>query len=85
MQEKYEQAIKETFKYLEECLAEQDRLNPLVRLQSLGVDKRYVIESQMKKRGFIVKAEVYPSQCEIRVYPREYNLPIHIWRNKYVY
>ena len=82
MQEKYEQAIKETFEYLEECLKEQDKLNPLMRLQSLGVDKRYVIESQMGKRGFIVKAEVYPSQCEVRVYPREGNLPIHIWREK---
>ena len=82
MIDKYEQAIKETFEYLEECLAEQDKLNPLMRLQSLGVDKRYVIESQMKKRGFIVKAEVYLSQYEVRVYPREYNLPIHIWREK---
>lgn len=80
MTDKYEAAIKETFAYLEECLAEQDKLNPLIRLYSLGIDKRYVVESQMQKRGFIVKAEVYPSQHEVRVYPREYNLPIHIWR-----
>lgn len=83
MIDQYEAAIKETFKYLDEAIAEQDKLNPLIRLQSLGIDKQYVIESQMKKKGFIVKAEVYPSQCEVRVYPKADNLPIHIWRELY--
>ena len=83
MQEKYEQAIKETFEYLEKCIAEQEKLDPLVKLQSLGIDKRYVIESQMAKRGFVVKAvKTKYLLGEITVYPREYNLPIHIWREK---
>lgn len=83
MQEKYEQAIKETFEFLEECLVEQDKLNPLIRLHSLGVDKCYVIEKQMSLRGFVVKAvRTKYLLGEITVYPREYNLPIHIWREK---
>lgn len=81
MQEKYEEAIKETFKYLEACLEEQDKLNPLIKLQSLGIDKCYVIEKQMLLRGFVVKAiRTKYLLTEITVYPREYNLPIHIWR-----
>ena len=82
MQEKYEQAIKETFEYLEECLEKQDKLDPLVRLLSLGVDKRYIIESQMKKRGFKVKANHDALTGYIIVCPHEINLPIHIWRKK---
>ena len=83
MTEKYEQAIKETFKFLEECLIEQDKLNPLARLQSLGIDKCYVIEKQMFLRGFVVKAvRTKYLLGEITVYPREYNLPIHIWKEK---
>lgn len=82
MTEKYEQAIKETFEYLEECLAEQDKLNPLIRLQSLGVDKKYVIESQMGKKGFKVKANYDALTGYIIVCPHEMNLPIHIWREK---
>ena len=82
MTEKYEQAIKETFKYLNECVAEQNKLNQLVKLQSLGVDKRYVIESQMKKRGFNVKANRDALTGYIIVCPHEINLPIHIWKEK---
>jgi hypothetical protein len=83
MQEKYEQAIKETFEYLKECLVEQDKLNPLMSLQFLGVDKCYVIEKQMFLRGFVVKAvRTKYLLGEITVYPREYNLPIHIWKEK---
>lgn len=80
MQEKYEQAIKETFKYLYECLAEQPKKGTIESLLSLGVDKRYVIESQMKKRGFDVYCTYNHDQSVICVYPMEYNLPIHIWR-----
>lgn len=81
MQEKYEQAIKATFKYLEECLEEQDKLNPLSNLQSPGIDECYVIEKQMLLRGFVVKAIITKYILgEVTVYPREYNLPIHIWR-----
>ena len=83
MIDKYEQAIKETFEFLEECLIEQDKLNPLMRLQSLGIDKCYVIEKQMFLRGFVVKAIRTKSLLgEITVYPKEYNLPIHIWREQ---
>ena len=83
MQERYEEAIKETFKYLEECLEEQEKLNPFTALQSLGVDRCYVIEQQMLIRGFVVKAiRTKYLLGEITVYPREYNLPIHIWRKK---
>jgi len=85
MQEKYEQAIKETFKYLDECIAEHFKQDRLTQLMSLGINKCYVIEKQMAQRGFFVKA-AYTRPCleTIAVYPREYNLPIHIWRNKYV-
>ena len=78
MQEKYEQAIKETFEYLNQCLKEQDKLDPLVRLQSLGVDKEYVIESQMRHKGFNIK--VKREKDAYIVFPHENNLPIHIWR-----
>ena len=78
MIEKYEQAIKETFEYLDQCIAEQQAKH----LGHLGLLKDEIIERQMAKRGFTVKTEVYPSQCEVRVYPRADNLPIHIWRQK---
>ena len=80
MQEKYEQAIKETFKYLEECLAEQPKKGTIENLLSLGVDRRYVIQSQMKKRGFEVYCTYNHDQSVICVYPMKHNLPIHIWR-----
>ena len=82
MQEKYEQAIKETFKYLEECLAEQPKKGTIENLLSLGVDKRYVIESQMKKRGFDVYCSYSQDHKIINVFPCKSNLPIHIWREK---
>lgn len=86
MQEKYEQAIKETFQYLNDCVAEHFKQDKLTRIMSLGIDKCYVIEKQMAQRGFVVKAVYTCHYLEaITVYPREYNLPIHIWRNKYVY
>ena len=82
MIEKYEQAIKETFKYLDECLAEQPKKGTIENLLSLGVDRCYVIQSQMKKRGFEVHCTCNYDQNVICVYPIEYNLPIHIWREK---
>ena len=82
MTEKYEQAIKETFEFLEECLEEQDKLDPLTRLESLGIDKKYVIESQMRKQGFIVKANYDALTGHIIVCPHEINLPIHLWKEK---
>ena len=80
MQEKYEQAIEETFAYLEECLEEQPRERTIENLLSLGVDKRYVIKRQMDIRGFTVYCESNYDMSEIIVYPEDFNLPIHIWR-----
>jgi hypothetical protein len=86
MQEKYEQAIKETFEYLNKCLEEQPKKDTFEYLYSLGIDKCFVIENIMAKKGFEVRAEYYAHKLEaIAVYPKVDNLPIHIWRNKYVY
>ena len=85
MQERYEQAIKETFKYLDECIAEHFKQDRLTQLMSLGIDKCYVIEKQMHERGFEVYCSHNFDQSVIGVFPKQYNLPIHIWRNKYVY
>lgn len=70
MQERYEQAIKETFEYLDQYNTEQDKINP------------YVIESQMKERGFNVKCRYNKACISIAIYPEQDNLPIHIWREK---
>lgn len=80
MQEKYEQAIKETFEYLKECIARQSKEGTIAQLLSLGIDKRYVIEHQMNIRGFTVYCKSNYDMSEIIVYPADYNLPIHIWR-----
>lgn len=80
MQEKYEQAIKETFEFLEECLKEQSKKPIFEQLFSLGIDRRYVIEHQMKLRGFDVYCKSNYNMSEVIVYPRENNLPIYIWR-----
>lgn len=82
IQEKYEQAIKETFKYLNKCIAEQPKKGTIESLLSLGIDKRYIIESQMKKRGFEVKANYDALTEYIIVCPHQINLPIHIRREK---
>ena len=70
MQERYEQAIKETFEYLDQYNTEQDKINP------------YVIESQMKERGFNVKCRYNKACISIAIYPEQDNLPIHIWSEK---
>jgi hypothetical protein len=68
------------FKYLEECLEEQPKKGTIENLLSLGVDRRYVIQSQMKKRGFDVYCNSNYDMSEVIVYPADFNLPIHIWR-----
>lgn len=78
--EKYEQAIKATFKYLYECLEEQPKKGTIENLLSLGIDRCYVIKSQMKKRGFEIYCTYNHDQSVICVYPMQYNLPIHVWR-----
>ena len=82
MQEKYEQAIKETFEYLEECLEEQDKKPIFEQLFSLGIDRRYIIAHQMKLRGFDVYCDSNYDMSEVIVYPVDFNLPIHIWKEK---
>ena len=78
MQEKYEQAIKETFEYLDKCIAEQKAKN----YSHLGLFKEEIIEKQMKKRGLRVKANHDALTGYIIVCPHEINLPIHIWKEK---
>lgn len=80
MQEKYEQAIKETFAELNQIIKERNKLatNSEWKAWELGLDKKYVIESRMKRRGFDVK--VKREGDAYRVFPHENNLPIHIWR-----
>jgi hypothetical protein len=78
MQERYEQAIKETFKYLDDCIADQKAKN----YSHLGLIKDEIIERQMKKRGFNVKCRYNKACISIAVYPEQNNLPIHVWREK---
>ena len=78
MQEKYEQAIKETFEYLDKCIADQKAKN----YSHLGLVKDEIIERQMKKRGFRVKANHDALTGYIIVCPHEMNLSIHLWKEK---
>lgn len=84
MQEKYEQAIKETFTELNQIIKERHELakNPEWKAWELGLDKKYVIESRMKRKGFDVKVERVERDTYYIVLPHEYNLPIHIWKEK---
>jgi len=76
MTEKYEQAIKETFEYLNNYIEEQRAKN----YTHLGLLKEEIIEYQMKKRGFDVYCSYSQDRKIINVFPCRYNLPIHIWR-----
>ena len=78
MIEKYEQAIKETFDYLNKCITEQKAKN----YSHLGLLKEEIIEHQMKKRGFNVKCRYNKACISIAVYPEQNDLPIHIWRER---
>ena len=80
MQEKYEQAIKEAFAELNQIIRERNKLatNSEWKAWELGLDKKYVIESRMKRRGFDVN--VKQERDAYMVFPHENNLPIHIWR-----
>lgn len=73
MQERYEEAIKETFKYLDDYISDPRNL--------LLSSYAEAIQSHMKTLGFTV----YCTSCSnyddtVVVYPMQYNLPIHIWR-----
>ena len=82
MQERYEQAIKETFAELNQIIEERHELakNPEWKAWELGLDKKYVIESRMKRKGFDIK--VKREEDAYIVFPHKSNLPIHIWREK---
>ena len=82
MQERYAQAIKETFAELNQIIEERRELakNPEWKAWELGLDKKYVIESRMKKKGVNIK--VKREGDAYIVFPHENNLPIHIWREK---
>ena len=84
MQEKYEQAIKETFAELNQIIEERRELakNPEWKAWELGLDKKYVIESRMKRKGFDVKVKRVERDAYYIVLPHEYNLPIYIWKEK---
>lgn len=78
MQDKYEQAIKETFDYLDKCIADQKAKN----YAHLGLLKEEIIERQMKKRGFDVYINTSRDGKLIAVIPRIHNLPSHLWKEK---
>ena len=78
MQDKYEQAIKETFEYLNKCIVDQKARH----YAHLGLLKEEIIEKQMKKRGFDVYCSYSKDHKIINVFPYQHNLPIHIWREK---
>ncbi len=78
MTDKYEQATKETFAYLDKCIAEQKAKN----YAHLGLAREEIIERQMEKRGFNVYCSYSQDHRIINVFPVQYNLPIHIWREK---
>lgn len=78
MIEKYEQAIKETFDYLDKCIANQQAKH----YSHLGLLKEEIIERQMKKQGFGVYCSYSQDHRMINVFPCQHNLPIHMWREK---
>lgn len=78
MIEKYEQAIKETFEYLDKCIANQKVKN----YSHLGLAREEIIEHQMKRRGFDVYCSYSQDHKIINVFPYQRNLAIHIWREK---
>ena len=75
IQEKYEQAIKETFNYLDEAVVYQKE-----KYSKVGLLKEEIIERTMKKQGFDVYCTYNHDRSVICVYPTQSNLPIHIWR-----
>lgn len=82
MQEKYEQAIKETFTELNQIIEGRRELakNPEWKAWELGLDKKYVIESRMSRKGFDI--QVKREGDAYMVFPHESNLPIHIWKER---
>lgn len=73
MQEKYEQAIKATFKYLDD-----ERSDAACVFAGSYAE---AIKRHMKLLGFEVYCTSYSNYDDtVVVYPMQYNLPIHIWR-----
>jgi hypothetical protein len=73
MLEKYEQAIRETFQYLDDYIADPETA-------PLKIDE--AIESHMKIKGFTVYCSYTEDYEIVCVYPKVDNLPIHIWKRR---
>jgi hypothetical protein len=82
MQEKYEQAIKETFGYLNNYIQEGCPVSTLTMSlkKQRNKDRVFIIETEMELRGFPIYCTYNHDQSVICVYPMQHNLPIHIWR-----
>ena len=75
MQERYEEAIRETFKYLDDYISSPDNI--------LSSSYAEAIKAHMKTLGFLVYCGVYTNHDDmVVVYPMQDNLSIHIWRRK---
>ena len=84
MQEKYEQAIKETFEYLNNYIQEGSPASTLTMSlkKQRNRDRVFIIETEMELRGFQTYCTYNHDQSIINVFPYRHNLPIHIWREK---
>ena len=71
MQERYEEAIKETFKYLDDY-TKSSKNTSLLYCEA--------IEHHLKMHGFTVRCSMWHDG--IIIYPKQGNLPIHFWRKK---
>ena len=85
MQERYEEAIRETFKYLDDYILYPPSTVTMKLKRQKGKDRAFVIELRMESLGFPVYCTYTEDQDVITVFPKQDNLPIHIWRNKNVY
>lgn len=82
MIEKYEAAIKETFNYLDDYIQNGSLVSTFTMWfkKQRQRDRIFIIETEMQLRGFPVYCTYNHDQSVICVYPMQYNLPIHIWR-----
>lgn len=75
MIDKYEQAIKETFKYLNDYLSDWENITIAPYWM--------MIQAHMKHLNFDVRCVAKSDYADtVIVYPQVDNLPIHIWKKK---
>jgi hypothetical protein len=75
MQERYEAAIKATFKYLDDYIADWENV-------TIG-PYWAMIQAHMRLLGYEVICNAESDYADtVTVYPTQHNLPIHIWRRK---